>query len=274
MANEPGTSSNGPGRLAGKVAIVTGGASGIGEAVARRFIMEGARVLVADIDRERGEELARSSTGLAFQVTDVSSPSECAEMVEQALSRFGAVDILVNNAFWSKAHRIHKLADEGWKKTLEVTLDAVFYGSRAVLPLFREQGHGVIVNTASISGLGGDDGMSAYNAAKAAVVNFTRTAALENARRGIRINCVCPGLIATPAVKRAFLSEAGSRERIGEQLPMGRLGEPDEMANVFLFLASDEASYVTGAAFVADGGTSIRSGVPNVLDRLGEGTER
>ena len=262
-----GDEDRGTGRLAGRVAVVTGGASGIGEAVTRRFAREGARVLIADVDVERGERLAKAVPDVEFYATDVSRPAECEAMVEEARARFDRLDILVNNAFWSAAHRVHKIEDEAWRKTLDVTLDAVFYGTRAILPFFLEQGHGAIVNTASISGLGGDDGMSAYNAAKAAVINLTRTTALETAHRGIRVNCVCPGLIATPAVERAFLRDAASRQRIGDQLPMGRLGDPAEMANVFLFLASDEASYVTGAALVADGGTSIRSGVPDLFVR-------
>jgi len=253
------------GRLAGRGAIVTGGASGIGEAVTRRFAAEGARVLIADVDGDRGKRLAEEIDGVDFLETDVSQPDAVAAMVKAAQHGFGRLDILVNNAFWTAMRRTHKLSVAEWRRTLDVTLDAVFYGMHAALPVFLDQASGVIVNTASICGLGGDDGMSAYNTAKAGVVNLTRSAALETAGRGVRINCVCPGLIATPAVERGFLGHPEKREQIGAQIPMQRLGEPDEIANVVTFLASDEASYVTGAAIVVDGGSSIRSGVPDLV---------
>lgn len=251
--------------LSGRAAIVTGGASGIGEAVARRFEREGARVLIADVDVERGTRLAGELGALQFVETDVGSLAACEAMVGTALERFGRLDVVVNNAFWSRARRVHRLEASDWRRTLEVTLDAVFYGMRAALPTLVEQGSGCIVNTASISGLGADDGMSAYNAAKAGVINLTRTAALEVAHKGVRVNCVCPGLIDTPAVRRAFLGDPERHEQIAAQIPMRRLGRPEDIANVVLWLASDEAGYVTGSAVVADGGASIGSGVPRLL---------
>ena len=253
------------GRQAGRVGIVTGGVSGIGEAVARRFVREGARVLVADVDSARGVRLAEELDGVEFLEIDVGSFPACEAMVATALERFGGLDVVVNNAFWSRARRVYKLEPESWRRTLEVTLDAVFYGMRAALPVLVERGAGCIVNTASISGLGADDGMSAYNAAKAGVVNLTRTAALEVAHKGVRVNCVCPGLIETPAVTRAFLGDDGRREKIAREIPMRRLGRPDEIANAVAWLASDEASFVTGSALVADGGSSIGSGVPKLF---------
>ncbi len=243
---------------------MTGGASGIGEAVARRFAAEGARVLVVDLDVERGKRLESELSAVTFLELDIGQSASCRRMVEAAVERFGRLDVLVNNAFWARGGRIHKLDDEGWARTIRVTQDAVFYGIRAAFGPMLEQRSGAIVNTASISGLGGDDGMAAYNAAKAAVVNLTRTAALEAAPRGVRVNCVCPGLIDTPAVQRAFLAQPGRRERVGARVPLGRLGRPEDVANVIAFLASDEAAYVTGAAYVVDGGQSIRSGVPDL----------
>ena len=254
------------GQLAGRGAIVTGGASGIGEAITRRFVAEGARVLVADVDLDRGKRLADELSGVEFLETDVSQPEAVEAMVAAAQQIFGRLDILVNNAFWTAMRRTHKLSPSDWRRSLEVTLDAVFYGMRAALPVFLDQGSGAIVNTASICGLGADDGMSAYNTAKAGVINLTRSAALESARHGVRVNCVCPGLIATPAVERGLLGDLEKRERVGAQIPIGRLGKPEEIANVVLFLVSGEASYVTGAAFVADGGSSIGSGVPNLIE--------
>jgi len=254
------------GQLAGRGAIVTGGASGIGEAITRRFVAEGARVLVADVDLDRGKRLADELSGVEFLETDVSQPEAVEAMVAAAQQIFGRLDILVNNAFWTAMRRTHKLSPSDWRRSLEVTLDAVFYGMRAALPVFLDQGSGAIVNTASICGLGADDGMSAYNTAKAGVINLTRSAALESARHGVRVNCVCPGLIATPAVERGLLGDLEKRERVGAQIPIGRLGKPEEIANVVFFLVSGEASYVTGAAFVADGGSSIGSGVPNLIE--------
>lgn len=251
-------------RLAGRGALVTGGASGIGEAIARSFCAEGARVLIVDLDAEQGKRLRAELPGAAFLELDVSEPAGSRRMVEAACAAFGRLDIVVNNAFWARANRIQKLSDEAWSRTIRVTQDAVFFGIRAAFEVMIPQGSGAIVNTASISGLGGDDGMSAYNAAKAAVINLTRAAALEAARHGVRVNCVCPGLIETPAVQRAYLTDPGARERIGSRVPLRRLGRPEDVANVVLFLASDEAAYVTGAAYVVDGGQSIRSGVPDL----------
>lgn len=244
--------------------VVTGGASGIGEAITRRFINEGARVLIVDINEAAGRALASELEGAMFSALDVGEPGNCDAMIAQAFALFGRLDVVVNNAFWVRANRIHKLSDAGWQRTIRVTQDAVFYGTRAAFGVMLEHGSGSVINTASISGLGGDDGMSAYNAAKSAVVNFTRTAALEGAQHGVRVNCVCPGLIETPAVERAYLRDPDARSRIGQRVPLGRLGKPEDIANVVCFLASPEASYVTGAAYVVDGGQSIRSGVPDL----------
>ena len=252
------------GRLQDCASIVTGGASGIGEAVVRRFIAEGAKVLIVDVNEDAGRALADELDGASFLPLDVGEPANCDAMVRAAQQTFGRLDILVNNAFWTRANRVHKLNDESWHRTIRVTQDAVFYGIRAAFRVMLDQGSGVVINTASISGLGGDDGMSAYNAAKSAVVNLTRTAALEGAQFGLRVNCVCPGLIETPAVERAYLRGPDARTKIGQRVPLGRLGKPEDVANVICFLAGPEASYVTGAAYVVDGGQSIRSGVPDL----------
>lgn len=252
------------GRFFEHVVIVTGGASGIGEATTRLFSAEGARVFIVDIDETKGAALAEELDTAIFLPLDVGESANCDAMVQTAIKQFGRLDTLVNNAFWTRANRIQKLTDEHWHRSLRVTQDAVFFGMRAAFDVMFKQQNGSIINTASICGLGGDDGMSPYNAAKAAVINMTRSAALEAAPHGVRVNCVCPGLIETPAVQRAYLKEPQITQHIAEQVPLGRLGHPNEIANTIGFLASHAAAYVTGAAFVVDGGQSIHSGVPDL----------
>jgi meso-butanediol dehydrogenase/(S,S)-butanediol dehydrogenase/diacetyl reductase len=247
-----------------RVVIVTGGASGIGEATARAFAAEGARVVIADIDRERGQTVAREIDA-RFEPTDVGDEAEIARLLEGTAQSLGRIDVLVSNAFATAVGPIEKLTLEGWRLTQAVTLEAVFTGLRAVAPLMRQQGGGAVVNVASISGLGGDRGLAAYNAAKGAVINLTRTAALELAASGIRVNAVCPGVIDTPAVRRAF-SVAPEREApVCAAVPLRRLGRPEEVATAILFLASEEASYVTGATLVVDGGLTASTGIPDLV---------
>src|SRR5436309_1380955 len=197
------------GRFAGRVVIVTGGASGIGAATARAFAAEGARVVIADVDRERGREVAGATAGV-FEAVDVGDGAAVRALVERTVAAFRRVDVLVSNAFTTSVGPIERFALEAWTRTLEVTLTAAFTGLQAVAPVMRAQGGGAVVNVASISGLGGDRGLAAYNAAKGGMINLTRTAALELAPAGIRVNAVCPGLIATPALARAL---GGAPER-------------------------------------------------------------
>ena len=247
-----------------QAAIVTGGASGIGEAITRRFTADGANVIIVDIDENKGNALAEELEHSIFLPLDVAESSNCDRMVKEAMDRYGRLDTLVNNAFWTKANRIRKLSDDNWRRSIQVTQDAVFFGIRAAFTVMLRQGYGSIINTASICGLGGDDGMSPYNAAKAAVINMTRSAALEAAEHGVRVNCICPGLIETPAVRRAYLRNEALESHIAAQVPMRRLGQPEDIAKAAAFLASEEAAYVTGAALVVDGGQSIHSGVPDL----------
>ncbi|MBI4608268.1 MAG: SDR family oxidoreductase [Candidatus Rokubacteria bacterium] len=276
------------GRFDGKVALITGGASGIGAATARRFAQEGARVVVADINEAGAKQVADEiggARGTALAVcADVSESREVEAMIARAVDAFGRLDILHNNATLVEIGQIEHLTLEGWNRTLAVNLTATFLGMRHALPVMRAQGGGAIVNTASISGLAGDFGLAAYNAAKAAVVNLTRTAALEFARHRIRVNCICPGGIQTPllgsllgdnapvphwrtahAGRSALTPEQGRRfrERLEKAHPLGRLGGPEEIAAVVCFLASDEASFITGAAIVADGGIMAGTGIPS-----------
>src|SRR5437867_2660525 len=252
------------GRFAGRVVIVTGGASGIGAATARAFAAEGARVVIADVDRERGREVAGATAGV-FEAVDVGDGAAVRALVERAVAAFRRVDVLVSNAFATSVGSIERFALEAWTRTLEVTLTAAFTGLQAVAPVMRAQVGGAVVNVASISGLGGDRGLAAYNAAKAAVVNLTRTAALELAAAGIRVNAVCPGLIETPALGRALTRLPQGVDTLRAAVPVGRLGRTDEVARAICFLASDDASYVTGATLVVDGGLTAGTGIPDLV---------
>jgi meso-butanediol dehydrogenase/(S,S)-butanediol dehydrogenase/diacetyl reductase len=254
------------GKLDNKVAVVTGGGSGIGAATSRLFAAEGARVVIADIDENGGNAVARELGDRAvFHRTDVSDPPQVEAMVKFVVDRFGRLDALHNNAFYTTTGVVGETSIEGWQKTINVTLSGVFYGMHFALPQMVKQGGGTIVNTASISGLGGDYGMSAYNAAKGGVVNLTRTAAIEYARKNVRVNAVCPGMIATPPVlgmiKGARSPEKAQKHALDAH-PMGRLGQPEEIAKVVLFLSSDDSSLMTGSIVVADGGVVAHTGLP------------
>jgi meso-butanediol dehydrogenase / (S,S)-butanediol dehydrogenase / diacetyl reductase len=254
------------GKLEGRITLITGGASGIGEATAKLFAAEGARVIIADIDQNNGQRVTNEIGATAvFRKTDVSDPAQVEAMVKFAVERCGRLDVLFNNAFTTRSGPVGELSIEDWHKTISVTLSAVFYGMRFALPQMVAQGGGVIVNTASISGLAGDYGVGAYNAAKAGVVNLTRTAAIEYARKNIRVNAVCPGMIETPAVLHGFIGQSRNPEKLRklneECHPIGRMGRPEEIAKVVLFLASDDASFVTGSAYVADGGVTAHTGL-------------
>src|SRR5881409_2854404 len=246
------------GRFADRVVIVTGGASGIGAATARAFAAEGARIVVADVDRERGREVAGATAGV-FEAVDVGDGRAVRGLVERTVAAFRRVDVLVSNAFATSVGPIERFALDAWTRTLEVTLTAAFTGLQAVVPVMRAQGGGAVVNVASISGL------AAYNAAKAGMINLTRSAALELAPAGIRVNAVCPGLIATPALARALGGAPEREERARAAVPVGRFGRREEVARAILFLASDDASYITGTTLVVDGGLTAGTGIPDLM---------
>lgn len=249
-------------RFKDKVALITGGGSGIGAATARLMAGEGATVVVADLVSEAAQAIADEIGGQALTV-DVADRAAVEAMVAQTAEAQGRIDILVNNAGIGCFGRTPDLEPETWERVIAIDLNAVFYACRAAIPHMTGRAT-AIVNTASISGLGGDYGFTAYNAAKAGVINYTRSLAVDHAREGIRVNCLCPGLIATPLTANAKTIpglEAGWHDTI----PMGRAGTPEEMAEVIAFLASDAASYVTGAVFVADGGQTAWTGQPNLF---------
>ncbi len=242
-------------RLDGKVAIVTGGASGIGAATLRRLAADGAAVVCADINDEAGEQVAAEiGARAAFRHCDVGTLAEVEATVAFAEERFGGLDIIHNNAIWSGGGWVHEIEPMIWDRSLQVMLTAVFYGCKAAIPAMLRRGGGVIVNTASIEAFGGEMMASPYATAKAGVVNLTRNVAIEYGRKGIRANAICPGIVETPLY--ALMEQFAKRSRAEmEQLSaIGRLIRPEEIANVVAFLVSDDASAVTGAAVVIDGG--------------------
>ena len=261
------------GRFEGKVAIITGGASGIGAASARRFAAEGASLMLADIAGEKlasvAKELDASGDRVAFQVVDVSRLDQVEAMTEATVDRFGRLDIVFNNAGIGAFGKTPDLDPDTWHRTIDVDLHSVFYGCRAAIPHLRRAGGGAIVNTASISGIAGDYGLAAYNAAKGAVLNYTRTLALDHASENIRANAVCPGAIDTPLTAPLMANEQLVAE-YAKLVPMGRVGRADEVASAVAFLASDDATYITGAALVVDGGLTSATGQPNFA-RVTEG---
>lgn len=245
-------------RLKGKVAVLTGAASGIGAATLRRFAEEGASVVCADINDEAGEavvaKLQAEGAIAAYRHCDVSQLSEVEATVEFAVKNYGGLDVIFNNAAWSGGGYVADIDPEVWDKSLAVMLDGVFYGMRAAIPVMLERGGGSIINTASVEGMFGEIMAAPYTTAKAGVINLTRNVAVEYGRKGIRANAICPGAVETPMLDVLVEVSPNSREEMMAQHAIGRFIRPEEIANVVLFLASDEASAITGAAIVVDGG--------------------
>ena len=263
-------------RLGDKVAVVTGGASGIGLATASRFAEEGAAVAVVDVDEAAAEKAAAGiveSGGRAVAVrADVSRAEECDAAVTATIDAFGGLDILVNNAGIERTGSVVAMSETDWDLLWAVNVKSGFLMSKYSVPQMRERGGGVILFTASVGGLWGCTGQVAYSATKAAIVNMTKTMAMDHAAHGIRVNCVCPGGTRTPIVEQT-LALMGPEiaemldQKMAQLVPYGgRLAEPREMADAFVYLASSEASFVTGHALVVDGAQSAGLFMPEILE--------
>jgi NAD(P)-dependent dehydrogenase (short-subunit alcohol dehydrogenase family) len=251
-------------RLHGKTALITGAASGIGRAAARLFAAEGAAVTLLDVDRTNGAEVAaaiRREGGTAeFVPCDVSASQQVRSAVAAMQERAGRIDILYNNAGigYSAGITVGTVADiseENWQRVLDVNLKSVFLLSKFVVPIMKRQGSGSIIHTSSIMGLRGVPGAEAYTVSKGGIVALTRAMARDLGRFGIRVNVLCPGSVDTPMIA-SLTADPERVRRESKSIPLGRLGQPEDVARAALFLASDESSFVTGISLVVDGGTS------------------
>ncbi len=247
-----------PGRLEGKVAVITGGASGIGRETARRFAEEGARVCVVDLADEPGEEIASEIEGL-YERLPVTSPEDVQRVYREAAGRFGGLDVLFNNAGISPPDddSILETDLDAWQRVQDVNLKSVFLCCKYGIPYLLERGGGSVINTASfVAVMGAATSQISYTASKGGVLAMTRELGVQFARQGVRVNALCPGPVSTPLLQELFAKDPEKAARRLVHLPMGRFAEATEIANAVLFLASDESSYVTASTFLVDGGLS------------------
>ena len=264
------------GRLAGKVAVITGGASGIGEGTARLFLREGAKVVITDVQDPLGEKLVEElGDGLAYQHADVRNEDQVEAVIDLAVSRFGGLDVIFNNAgFGGTLGPIEDTPADEYQISMDILVGGVVFGMKHAVPHMKRRGGGSIINTGSIAGLTGGWGPHIYSAAKAAVIHLTKSVALELGGQRIRANAICPGGILTPLAATNFgKGEEGYRraqEGLAKWQPIPRAGMPDDIANMALFLASDESTFVTGQAIAVDGGIMAGrdwAGLPEVLKK-------
>jgi NAD(P)-dependent dehydrogenase (short-subunit alcohol dehydrogenase family) len=246
------------GRLDGKVAVITGGCSGIGLATARRFAAEGAKVVIGDLDEVNGPRVA-DEVGGTFVRVDVVSKEDVDTLFRTAKETYGSVDIAFNNAGISPPEDDSILDTDldAWRRVQEVNLTSVYLCCKAALPYMLEQGKGSIINTASfVAVMGAATSQISYSASKGGVLSMSRELGVQFAREGVRVNALCPGPVNTPLLQELFATDEERAARRLVHVPMGRFGEPEEMASAVLFLASDESSFITASTFLVDGGIS------------------
>ncbi len=248
-------------RLQGKVAIVTGCGSGIGEAIAKCFVSEGAQVFGVDWNRDSGERVAReidqAGGRMHFHEADVSREEQVKRLVAECAARLGSIDVLLNNAAVQHEVLLHETSMEQWQRMIDVNLGGVFLGCKFALPVMIERGAGVIINMSSVMGLVADPKLAVYCATKGGILAMTRAIAIAYGRQGIRATCICPGDVDTPLNQVYFNSypdPAAARASIEDHYPLGRIATPDEIARVAAFLASDDAAFTTGTHILVDGG--------------------
>lgn len=252
-------------RVAGRVAIVTGAASGIGKASAIRLAEEGASVVCADLNESGAQETAAEISGqggvASAYAIDISSSKECSSLVDATVTKYGAIDILVNNAGVNLPGVFHEVTDETIARTLNVNVAGAMYLTRAAIPHMLKNSRGSIINMSSVNGLVSEPFLSVYSASKGAIVMLTRGIALDYAKTGIRCNAICPGWVDTP-INHAHAKMLGGLDHVYSTIssfqPIGRPGEPREIAHLVLFLASDESSFITGSIISADGGMTAQ----------------
>jgi NAD(P)-dependent dehydrogenase (short-subunit alcohol dehydrogenase family) len=244
-------------RFQGKTIIVTGGASGIGEATVRLFASEGANVVIADLNpagESFAQELRQQGQRAIFVKTDVSKAADAKQLIEATLHQYSRLDILHNNAGILVVGDVTTISEADWDRCIDINLKGVYLVSKYAIPAMRDSGGGVIINTASTAGISGGGGYSVYGASKAGIILLTQCMALDFAGNNIRVNAVCPGPTATPMIVPSAAEHQSTLERWSQELPIGRAGRPEDIAKAVAYLASDDASFVTGTAFVIDGG--------------------
>jgi len=245
-------------RLENKVAIVTGGAAGIGKATATRFAQEGAKVVIWDLDEQHGNDLVKELTNqghtAVFGKVNTANYQEIETAAKSVFAQFGSIDILINNAGITRDSSLKKMTIEQWQQVIDINLTGVFYCTKIISEYMLQKGYGRIINASSVVGLYGNFGQTNYVATKSGLIGMTKTLGRELGRKGITVNAIAPGFIATEMVAKM---PENVIQNMQEKVPVGRLGKPEEIASAYLFLASDEAAYINGTVLSVDGGMTV-----------------